>query len=56
MSDAASPVSLLVFGGGWLGRAAALEAVRQGGRAVADRTSTRLHSSHVLSSAAAFVL
>ncbi|WP_420470409.1 SDR family NAD(P)-dependent oxidoreductase [Brevundimonas sp. FT23042] len=35
MSDAASPVSLLVFGGGWLGRAAALEAVRQGGRAVA---------------------
>jgi len=35
MSDAASPVSLLVFGGGWLGRAAALEAVRRGGTAVA---------------------
>lgn len=35
MPDAASPVSLLVFGGGWLGRAAALEAVRRGGRAVA---------------------
>jgi nucleoside-diphosphate-sugar epimerase len=35
MSDAAPPVSLLVFGGGWLGRAAALEAIRRGGRAVA---------------------
>lgn len=35
MPDAASPVSLLVFGGGWLGRAAALEAVRRGGKAVA---------------------
>lgn len=35
MSDAAPPVSLLVFGGGWLGRAAALEALRRGGRAVA---------------------
>ena len=36
MSDTASPpVSLLVFGGGWLGRAAALEAVRRGGKAVA---------------------
>ena len=33
MSEAASP-SLLVFGGGWLGRAAGLEAVRRGGRAV----------------------
>lgn len=30
-----SPVSLLVFGGGWLGQAAACEAVRQGGRAAA---------------------
>lgn len=29
------PVSLLVFGGGWLGRAAALEAIRRGGKAVA---------------------
>lgn len=28
-----SPVSLLVFGGGWLGRAAAREALRRGGRA-----------------------
>lgn len=35
MPDAVSPVSLLVFGGGWLGRAAALEAVRRGGTAVA---------------------
>jgi len=35
MTDAAPPVSLLVFGGGWLGRAAALEAVRRGGRAAA---------------------
>lgn len=35
MSDAASPVSLLVFGGGWLGRAAAREAIRRGGTAVA---------------------
>lgn len=35
MTDAVPPVSLLVFGGGWLGRAAALEAVRRGGRAVA---------------------
>lgn len=35
MSDAAPSVSLLVFGGGWLGRAAALEAVRRCGRAVA---------------------
>ena len=35
MPDAASPVSLLVFGGGWLGRAAALEAIRRGGTAVA---------------------
>ncbi len=42
MSDV--PVSLLVFGGGWLGQAAAHEAVRRGGRAVltsrdADRRS-----------------
>jgi nucleoside-diphosphate-sugar epimerase len=35
MSDAASPVSLLVFGGGWLGRAAAREALRRGGTAIA---------------------
>lgn len=36
MSDAVSPpLSLLVFGGGWLGRAAALEALRRGGTAVA---------------------
>ncbi|WP_439470129.1 SDR family NAD(P)-dependent oxidoreductase [Brevundimonas sp.] len=36
MPDAVlSPVSLLVFGGGWLGRAAALEAIRRGGKAVA---------------------
>jgi nucleoside-diphosphate-sugar epimerase len=35
MTEPASPSSLLVFGGGWLGRAAALEAVRRGGRAVA---------------------
>jgi nucleoside-diphosphate-sugar epimerase len=36
MPDTASPpVSLLVFGGGWLGRAAALEALRRGGKAVA---------------------
>jgi len=35
MPDAASSVSLLVFGGGWLGRAAALEAIHRGGRAVA---------------------
>ncbi len=32
MSDA--PASLLVFGGGWLGQAAAREAIRRGGRAV----------------------
>lgn len=30
----AAPVSLLVFGGGWLGRAAGLEALHRGGRAV----------------------
>lgn len=36
MSDAISPpLSLLVFGGGWLGRAAAREALRRGGEAVA---------------------
>ena len=34
MNQAASPLSLLVFGGGWLGQAAAREAVRRGGRAV----------------------
>lgn len=34
MSEASAPPSLLVFGGGWLGRAAGLEAVRRGGRAV----------------------
>jgi len=34
MSDVAAPPSLLVFGGGWLGRVAGLEAVRRGGRAV----------------------
>ncbi len=32
--DAAASPALLVFGGGWLGRAAAREAVRRGGRAV----------------------
>lgn len=31
----AAPVSLLVFGGGWLGQAAAREAIRRGGRAAA---------------------
>ncbi|WP_292069721.1 SDR family NAD(P)-dependent oxidoreductase [Brevundimonas sp. UBA7534] len=35
MPDAASVPSLLVFGGGYLGRAAAREALRRGGRAVA---------------------
>jgi len=34
MTDALAPPSLLVFGGGWLGRAAGLEAVRRGGGAV----------------------
>ena len=34
MSDAAASPSLLVFGGGWLGRAVGLAAVRRGGRAV----------------------
>lgn len=34
MSEASAAPSLLVFGGGWLGRAAGLEAVRRGGRAV----------------------
>ena len=34
MADAAASPSLLVFGGGWLGRATALEARRRGGRAV----------------------
>jgi nucleoside-diphosphate-sugar epimerase len=32
MADA--PASLLIFGGGWLGQAAAREAVRRGGRAI----------------------
>ncbi|MFN7127883.1 MAG: NAD-dependent epimerase/dehydratase family protein [Brevundimonas sp.] len=35
MPDAAPVPSLLVFGGGYLGRAAALEAIRRGGRAAA---------------------
>ena len=34
MPEASAPPPLLVFGGGWLGRAAGLEAVRRGGRAV----------------------
>lgn len=34
MSDIAASLSLLVFGGGWLGQAVGLEAVRRGGRAV----------------------
>ena len=34
MSDIAVSPSLLVFGGGWLGRAAGLEAIRRGGCAV----------------------
>jgi nucleoside-diphosphate-sugar epimerase len=34
MPEASAPTSLLVFGGGWLGRAAGLEAVRRGGRAI----------------------
>ena len=34
MPEASAAPSLLVFGGGWLGRAAGLEAVRHGGRAV----------------------
>ena len=33
MADAASP-SLLVYGGGWLGRAVGREAIRRGGRAI----------------------
>lgn len=35
MTDAVPPVSLLVFGGGWLGQAAAHEAIRRGGQATA---------------------
>ena len=35
MPIASPPLDLLVFGGGWLGRAAAREALRRGGRAVA---------------------
>lgn len=35
MPDAAPDLSLLIFGGGYLGRAAGLEAIRRGGRAVA---------------------
>ena len=34
MTAEASPSPLLVFGGGWLGQAAAREAIRRGGRAV----------------------
>ena len=34
MTEAVASPSLLVFGGGWLGRAAGLDAVRRGGRAV----------------------
>lgn len=34
MADAAVSPSVLVYGGGWLGRAVGLEAVRRGGRAV----------------------
>jgi len=34
MPEPAATSALLVFGGGWLGRAAGLEAVRRGGRAV----------------------
>lgn len=35
MNDVASPPALFVFGGGWLGEAAALEAIRRGGGATA---------------------
>lgn len=35
MTDAVPTVSLLVFGGGWLGQAAAREAIRRGGQATA---------------------
>ena len=35
MTDAVPPVSLLVLGGGWLGRASAREAIRRGGQATA---------------------
>ena len=34
MTAEASPSPLLVFGGGWLGQAAAREAIRRGGRAL----------------------
>jgi len=34
MSEASAQPSLLVYGGGWLGRAVGMEAVRRGGRAV----------------------
>jgi len=34
VSDTAAPRSLLIYGGGWLGRAAGLEALRRGGRAI----------------------
>ena len=34
-TTAADPTALLVFGGGWLGEAAAREAIRRGGRAIA---------------------
>jgi nucleoside-diphosphate-sugar epimerase len=54
MTDAVPPVSLLVFGGGWLGRAAALEAIRRGGKAVATsrqaetRTALELDGIHAV--------
>ena len=35
MSDASPSLNLLVCGGGYLGRATALEAIRRGGRATA---------------------
>lgn len=34
MADAAASLSLLVYGGGWLGRAVGREAIRRGGRAI----------------------
>jgi nucleoside-diphosphate-sugar epimerase len=44
-----SPVSLLIFGGGWLGQAAAREALRRGGRAAA--TSRDPHTRAALAEA-----
>jgi len=40
VSAVPDPVSLLVFGGGWLGRAAARKAIRRGGRGVATSRDT----------------